>query len=234
MGSSRPRPPAWATTFGEVTSPLEALRLSAASPRLARAPSGDGGPVVLVPGLAATDASMIPLRAFLRRKRHDARPAGLGRIVPDVDGLTGRLLDLVLAIRDETGRDRVDLVGWSLGGVVSRVAARRRPDVIGRIVTFGTPVVGGPGSTAMASRFSEAQLRLIDAVVAQRERAPIRVPITAIWSRRDGIVSGAACIDRVTPHAENVEVRSTHLGMGIDPDVWTIVAERLAAPRSRA
>ncbi len=184
---------------------------------------------MLVPGLAATDASMTPLRTFLRRHGHDARPAGLGRMVADVDGLTPRLLDLIESIRDETGRPEVNLVGWSLGGVISRAAARRRRSWIGRIVTFGTPVLGGPGSTAMASRFSAEQLRFIDAVVEQRNRIDVEVPITAIWSRRDGIVAGEACIDHRSPDVENIEVRSTHLGMGIDPDVWAIVARRLAA-----
>ena len=35
-------------------------------------------------------------------------------------------------------------------------------------------------------------------------------------------------LDRFSPYAEHVEVSSTHLGMGIDPDVWQIVADRLA------
>ncbi len=38
---------------------------------------------------------------------------------------------------------------------------------------------------------------------------------------------GRACIDDDTPGARNIEVRSTHLGMGIDPDVWQILAETL-------
>jgi hypothetical protein len=42
-------------------------------------------------------------------------------------------------------------------------------------------------------------------------------------------VDWPASIDRTSPHVEHVEVRSTHAGMGIDPDVWEIVATRLAA-----
>lgn len=96
------------------------------------------------------------------------------------------------------------LVGWSMGGVLSRETARRRPDLVAQVITFGTPVLGGHAF------------------------APIRVPITAMWSRRDGVVSPRACIDDFSPNVVNVEVSSTHLGMGIDPDVWLEVARRLA------
>ncbi len=58
--------------------------------------------------------------------------------------------------------------------------------------------------------------------------SPIRVPLTAVFTRRDGIVAWPACIDRFSPTVEHAEVSSTHIGMGLDPDVWAIVAERLA------
>lgn len=225
----RPDPPPWWKTAGEAASGLEAARLAARMPRLLRLPNGDGTPVVLTPGLGATDASLAPLRRFLVRKRHDARPAGFGRIVPDVAGLAPRLIDLVADIRRETGRP-VNLVGWSLGGVVSREVARHRPDLIGRVITFGTPVRGGPGSTALGARLDPRQLDAIQDMMEARDRVPIRVPITAIRSPRDGVVAADACIDTTSLEAENVVVRSTHIGMGIDPDVWAIVARRLAAP----
>jgi hypothetical protein len=60
--------------------------------------------------------------------------------------------------------------------------------------------------------------------------APVPVPLTIIYSRRDGIVAWQACLDHTSPDSEHVEVSSTHIGMGIDPDVWTVVADRLARP----
>ena len=38
-------------------------------------------------------------------------------------------------------------------------------------------------------------------------------------------------IDDHSPDVENIEVSSSHLGMGIDPDVWAIVARRLVGIR---
>ena len=43
------------------------------------------------------------------------------------------------------------------------------------------------------------------------------------------MVDWPACLDRTTPGARHVEVRSTHLGMGLDPDVWQTVADALGA-----
>jgi hypothetical protein len=44
------------------------------------------------------------------------------------------------------------------------------------------------------------------------------------------VVAWEACIDRVSPHGDHVEVRSTHLGLGVDPEVFQIIADHLARP----
>jgi pimeloyl-ACP methyl ester carboxylesterase len=134
----------------------------------------------------------------------------------------------VIAIAEESGRP-VSLVGWSLGGVIAREVARRRPELVRRVIPYGPPVVGGPTYTAVAGTYThevrEHASRIADELDAQR---PIKVPLTVIYSRRDGIVAWPACLDRTSPDVEHVEVRSTHVGMGVDPDVWAVVAERLA------
>jgi hypothetical protein len=43
-------------------------------------------------------------------------------------------------------------------------------------------------------------------------------------------VSPDACLDHRSPHVEHVRATSTHLGMGLDPHVWAVVADRLAEP----
>jgi hypothetical protein len=54
---------------------------------------------------------------------------------------------------------------------------------------------------------------------------PTGVAFTAIYSRRDGIVDWRACVD---PLATPVEVRSSHLGMAVDPSVVRAVRRALA------
>ena len=228
------RAPTIAETLArEALTGRELFRLPMRAPWLARAPRGDGGPVLLLPGLAATDASLVPLRNYLGRLGHDARSLGLGRIGPNVAHTVPLVIERIRAIRDECGR-KVALVGQSIGGVLARESTRQDPTLVRRIVTFGTPVTGGPEFTATRTAYTPEQRRRIQDVIDARNRVPIGVPITAIWSKNDGIVAPAACIDRVQAGVEHVEVSSSHLGMGLDPDVWTIVAKRLAAsPRPR-
>ncbi len=223
-------PPGLLAGVGEVRAGLQVPRLVAASARLARAPRGDGGVVIDVPGWLAAEVTNAPLRRFLARLGHDARGWGLGvnRGRPERD--TRLLAKKVLAAAAESGRP-VALVGWSLGGLVAREVARQHPDAVRRVVTYGTPVVGGPTHTVGARHYGPDESQRITRL-AQRLDAehPIEVPVTAIVSRRDGVVSWRACIDRTSHDVEHVEVRSTHLGMGLDPDVWSVVADRLSRP----
>ena len=114
--------------------------------------------------------------------------------------------------------------------------ARDRPELVERVVTLGSPVVGGPKYTRVGAFYARRGIDLdaIEAEVEERNRMPIRVPITAVYSRRDGIVSWQACIDHRSPDVEHVEVRATHLGLGFSPEVYRIVASRLARVRSAA
>jgi pimeloyl-ACP methyl ester carboxylesterase len=146
----------------------------------------------------------------------------------DVPGTYLRLTERVLALVTATGRVPA-LVGWSIGGVVSRETAREHPEAVRRVITFGTPVTGGPASSVVGRRYSAEFLAEVRARVDERNRIPIDVPITAMWSRRDGIVAPEACIDQLSANVEHIEVSSTHLGMGLDPDVWAVIARRLMA-----
>ena len=47
---------------------------------------------------------------------------------------------------------------------------------------------------------------------------------TAIYSKRDGIVDWRACLD---PAAEQIEVRTSHVGMAVDPIVMDHVLAAL-------
>ncbi len=222
------RPPATRTALGELGTALGAVRLAGAVPRLRSAPRGDGHLVVDIPGWKAPELSGLPLRRYLRRLGYDARGWGFGtnqgNTRHDIERLAARVLDLV----EELGSP-ASLVGWSLGGVVAREVARRHPEAVRRVITYGTPVAG-PAYTTVARAYSRGpdpdghrEARRLD------ETTPLAVPLTVMFSRRDGIVAWQACIDHATPGAEHIEIASTHLGMGFDPDVWAVVADRLAA-----
>ena len=120
---------------------------------------------------------------------------------------------------------------WGLfaGGLVMSVTGVILvfPELVSQVVTYGTPVVGGPKYTRSAASYGPDQVEAIEQTVAERNTIPITRPITAIHSRLDGIVDWLACIDDFSPDVRNVEVRSSHVGMGLDPDVWQIAAEAL-------
>jgi len=130
----------------------------------------------------------------------------------------------------------VGLIGWSLGGVLAREAARERPAAARLVITLGSPVVGGPKYTAVAGFYRRQGIDLdaIEAQVEARNQQPLATPVTAIYSKSDAVVAWRACIDRHTPRVDHVEVEATHLGLGFSPHVFEIIAERLAHPEPAA
>lgn len=205
---------------------LELGRLSLALPRLLFLPRGSA-PVLLIPGWKAPEITMSPLRLYLRTLGYDARHWGLGtnRGHPERD--SEKLAEIVTRIAKEKGQP-VGLVGWSLGGVVGRETARLVPEHVCGVVTYGTPAVGGPTYTLGASTWGRSECERIAKRTEELDRdAPIAVPIAAIFTRTDEVVSWAACIDRVSPKVRHFEVESPHVAMGLDPAVWSLVARQL-------
>jgi pimeloyl-ACP methyl ester carboxylesterase len=232
-GMLRP-PPARGLLTGQVRGLLELPRLVVRWPRLTRLPKGEGAPVLVLPGYGAGDGSTIALQGFLRRLDYRVWGWGLGCNSGDVRDLLPRVVSRLAQVAS-TGGQRVALIGWSLGGYLAREAARERPDLVRRVVTLGTPVVGGPKYTAVARFYRRRGIDVdaIEAAVDARNRTPLDTPITAIYSRTDGVVAWPACIDHWSANVEHVEVATSHLGFGFAPDVFEIVAERLARPDSR-
>lgn len=189
--------------------------------------------MIVLPGFGADDLSTVPLRSFLRRLGHEVEGWTLGRNGGDVEALLPRVAERA-RILSERRSEPVHLIGQSLGGVLAREIARDQPERVAQVITLGTPIVGGPSFTRLGFRYGEAEQARIGAAIRQRSRVPIRVPVTVVYSRRDGIVAWEACIDHDNPQVEHVEVSSSHFGMGIDPSVWLLSARLLASGRPRA
>ena len=68
----RSRPPSRLLLALEVRGIWELQAFFAAYPLLRRAPRGDGHPVLVLPGLAASDVSTRPLRTYLRTQGYAA------------------------------------------------------------------------------------------------------------------------------------------------------------------
>jgi len=183
----------------------------------------------VLPGYGATDASTAVLRAYLRLLGYRPLGWGLGRNRGAVPELLPRVVRRVEALAREEGAP-IRLIGWSLGGYLAREAARERPQAVRGVITLGSPVIGGPKYTAVAGAYRRRGIDLdaLEVEVAARNKLPLETPITAIYSRSDGVVAWQACIDRDATQVEHVEVYATHLGLGLSPDVFEIIATRLA------
>lgn len=229
--------PSRLATWLELRAPLDWATLLIGAPFLARAPRGDGSPVLLIPGYRADESSMRPLGRYLAFLNYDAHDWGLGRNLGEVERYVHHVGELAAQIRDAADGKPVTLIGWSLGGVVARETARLYPDAVREVITMGTPIVGGPKYTIVAQRFAEVadiDLDEFEKKVHERNSMGIRQPITAIYSRSDGVVGWRACIDTYNAHARNIEVSSSHFGLGANSRVWRLIADTLAGNVSPA
>ena len=218
--------PSNAMLVAEARAVREVPRILWRSPKLWSAPKGSAT-VLALPGFGTGDLATAPVRSFLASRGHRTHGWGLGVNGGDVEELVPPATDRARELAEKAGGP-IALVGWSLGGVVGREVARDEPNLISQVITYGTPVVGGPKYTRSAAAYGPDRVAAIEQTVAERNQIPIEVPITAIHSRLDGIVDWLACIDEFSPQVRNIEVRSSHVGMGLDPDVWQIVADALA------
>jgi pimeloyl-ACP methyl ester carboxylesterase len=208
------------------------------TPYAERAGSRLGDPVLLVPGFLAGDGTLALMSRALRaqgfRTYRSHIHANIGCTLNAAAQLEGRLESI--AIRRGT---RVQVVGHSLGGMLARGVAVRRPDLVSNVVTLGSPMLA-PGahhrslsaSVEMLVRLSKAGvpgLMAEDCVAGAcarqsfeecRAPMPAGIGFTAVYSRRDGIVDWRACVD---PVAHQVEVTASHLGMAFDPRVIDVV-----------
>lgn len=205
-----------------------------------------GEPVLLVPGFLAGDHTLRVLGRELRA--HGYRTYG-SQIHSNVSCLLSSAAHLEQRLEEiaERHQSRVRVVGHSLGGMLARALAVRRPDLVSGIVTLGSPMMAPGTAHPVLLSAAEVLVRLSRlgvpglmnesciggdcALLAWREsRQPVPdgVGFTCIWSRGDGLVDPASCVD---PLSRAVEVRASHLGMVIDPRVTDVVLAELAAQR---
>jgi hypothetical protein len=219
--------PRRAGLIGEFGTALQPWRLALKAPQLRSAPKGDGRVSVALPGWKAPEFTTAPLRGYLRSLGHDARSWGFGVNQGDVEAKRDEMIVSVRELAEVSGRP-VNLLGWSLGGVVAREVARSVPDAVNRVVIYGSPVVGGPLHTAGVGAYEAEEVQRIRDLQAHLDATePVATPITAIFTRNDTVVDWRACIDRSSLDVTTVEVGSTHVGLGIDPDVWLTIATAL-------
>lgn len=205
-------------------------------------------PVVLVPGFMAGDFTLLLMSRHLRKLGHRTYRSTMHANVGCTQEAAYALERRIEAITIKRGR-KVTIVGHSLGGLLARAVAARRPDLVDGAITLGSPMLA-PGAVhsvlalniAMVITLRRAglgQLMGEDCTSGEcarlsweRAQSPLHkdIAFTSVFSRRDGIIDWRGCLD---PAARTVEVTTSHVGMAIDPVVFDIVAITLEQNRVR-
>ncbi|HSN70087.1 MAG TPA: alpha/beta hydrolase [Steroidobacteraceae bacterium] len=222
----------------EIRAAPEFAILLATLPWLRTAPEGDGHPVLLMPGFAAGDASLEPLRLFLRSRGYEVESWGLGRNKGFNRRFAGVVEQKVRFLHHRHGRT-ISLIGWSLGGVFAFYAAHSAPECVRMAISLGSPLrldadrPPPPGVRAMYQALSHP-LGPVSHQARSRSRAMRTVPpvpSTCIYSMSDGVVPPhQATLEGDPASHENICVPGSHSGLGINSLVMWIVADRLAQP----
>lgn len=202
-------------------------------------PQGKGQPVLVLPGFTGSDTMTTPMRTRLTEKGYDVYSwdggVNTGYNAATAEHLVKRLKD----VYEQSGGQKVSLVGHSLGGIFARELARDFPEMVDRVITLGSPF-GMQEQETPAMLLQMYKLinplgdlsELTDADLQRRRLTPPKgVPVTSIYSQTDGVVPWRACLNPTTKMTENIAVPTSHIGMIYHPLVLTAVLDRLAAPK---
>lgn len=218
----------------EFRAPWELGTSLLAWPLLQRAPRGDGHPVIVFPGLSASDGSTAPLRNYLSSRNYQVTGWNQGYNFGPRAGVLEAASHQIQETWRAAGQRKVSLIGWSLGGVYARELAKLHPELVRCVITLGTPFSGAAESTNAWRLFRLTSGRDIHSET-QRFDLPTAppVPTTSLYSRTDGVVAWQGSLQApssANPHTENIEVIASHLGIGMNPSAMWAVADRLAQP----
>lgn len=212
-------------------------------------PRGDASGVVIIPGFLANDIYLMEIYAWLSRIGYRPYYSGIGLNADCPNLLIGRRLNQTIDQASQETGGRVHLIGHSLGGIIARSVAASRAEEVASVTTLAAPFRGTaihPRVRAMVQHIRQQILDeheekvLPDCYTSSctcsflshlRRDLPDGVSETAIYSRTDGIVDYRYCM--TDNPAFDFEVTGTHLGMAFNPEVYRIIAHRLADPTSR-
>ena len=116
-----------------------------------------------------------------------------------------------------------------MGGIFTREIAKARPELVKRTITMGSPFadVNAPNWAKWIFDILNKGIVIDDAFVAQLPN-PAPVPTLALYSKLDGIVPWRACMETFEDEIHtNMEIKSSHIGMGANPEVMKIIYSAL-------
>ncbi len=194
-----------------------------------------GTPIILVHGLVDNRSIFTLLRRALRRR-------GFGRVISlnyspftqDIRSVAARLADLVDRTCEETGYERVHVVGHSLGGIIARYYVQRLGGDarVHTLCTLGSPHTGTFAANLLPQKVVRQLRPGSDLIAELAEPAPgIRTRFVSFWSDLDQLVvpKRSARLDHPDLSARNVLLRGVgHMSLPIDGRVVREITALLA------
>ena len=194
-----------------------------------------GTPILLVHG-------MVDNRSIFALLSHQLRRRGFGRVLAlnysplsgDVRQVARRLAELVESVCEDTGYERLHVIGHSMGGIVGRYYVQRLggDERVHTLVTLGTPHVGTRAAHVLPHPLGR-QLRPGSEVLAELA-APARdcrTRVLSIWSDLDQLMmpKATAALDHADLHVRNVMVPGVgHMSLPVDGRVVHEISTTLA------
>jgi triacylglycerol lipase len=199
-------------------------------------PQGDGRPVLLVPGFLAGDWTLRVLENWLTRLGYKSHLSGILFNVQHSERILAGLRRKVAAIAKETG-SRVSLVGHSRGGLLAKVMAQRRPEIVEQVIALGSPLADWTDLAAMthhavgfvrtANELAYGRRFNLEGRFTYDLKLPPAVPTTSIYTPEDDVVNFRSCL---RPDIPALPVWGSHNGLVVNPEVYRLLGRLLARP----
>jgi len=201
------------------------LRLYKSFGKLTERGPEDGPKVMVVPGFVANDRTTLGLQRALAAAGYRVAGWGMGLN----KGVRPDTLERLAARVAAFGKgEKVILVGWSLGGVFARELAKARPDLVGKVVTMGSPFSGDMRANNVWRLYEWIAGHPVDKPPIEAD-LPLKppVPTLALWSRKDGIVAVRSARGLPGESDRQVELSCSHMGFGVSGRAFPKIIEAL-------
>ena len=217
-------------------------------------PKGNKSAAIMVPGFLGVDLYLTELYLWLWRIGYSPYMSRIGQNAECPNLLIEHLIDTMQRAREKTGK-KVHLIGHSLGGVLCRGAAAAHPELVQTVVTLGSPYRGVRVHPLVLSGAEMVRRRIYNrrhlfpthkpheedcytsrcacgfACNWRGETLPDSIRQVSVYTKSDGIVDWKVCINN-DPRTD-VEVEGTHCGLAWNPEVFGVIAKKLAMGPSR-